>query len=141
MQHLIKIICLFILSTSYTIAQEVQSNSITVTVTNLQNNDGNVFLAIYNSEDKFLNKSYKAFRAKIYDNGCVVEFKNVPNGEYAVSIYHDANGNKKLDTGMFGIPKEDYGCSNNAKGFFGPPKWDDAKFTLKNESITKTIQI
>lgn len=43
-----------------------------------------------------------------------------------------------MDTNFFGIPKEDYGCSNNARGFMGPPKYDDAKFQL---SENKTIEI
>lgn len=39
-----------------------------------------------------------------------------------------------------GIPKEDYGCSNEASGFMGPPKWNDAKFELKeNKVITITL--
>ncbi|GAB1857735.1 DUF2141 domain-containing protein [Flavobacteriaceae bacterium MHTCC 0001] len=141
MQYLIKIICLFILSTSLAIAQEVNGNSITVSVTNLKSNDGKVFIALYDSKDTFLNKGFKAFRGQIYDNSCVVEFKNIPNGEYAVSIYHDENGNNKMDTSIFGIPKEDYGCSNNAKGFMGPPKWDDAKFTVQDKSITQNIKL
>lgn len=141
MQNLIKIIGLFILSTSLATAQNTKGNDITVSVTNIKNNKGTIFLALYNTEDTFLNRGIKAFRATIHENSCEVKFENMPDGEYAVSIYHDENGNNKLDTGMFGIPKEDYGCSNNAKGLFGPPKWTDAKFTLQNQSITKTIQL
>ena len=43
-----------------------------------------------------------------------------------------------MDTNLFGIPKEDYGCSNNARGFMGPPKYNDAKFQLTGN---KTIDI
>ena len=28
------------------------------------------------------------------------------------------------------MPKEPVACSNNAKGFMGPPKYEDAKFTV-----------
>ena len=65
-------------------------------------------------------------------------FENIPEGTYAVSIFHDENNNDKLDSNFIGIPKEDYGCSNNAKGFMGPPKWKDAKFELNSD---KTITI
>jgi uncharacterized protein (DUF2141 family) len=45
-----------------------------------------------------------------------------------------------LDTGWFGIPKEGYGCSNDAKGNMGPPKYEDAKFQLKsNKNMTIKI--
>ena len=141
MQYLIKIICFFILSTSITMAQEAKGNSVTVTVSNLESNNGKVFISLYNSEDSFLGRGFKSTFSKIENNSCKVVFKNVPNGTYAVSLFHDENDNNKIDTGMFGIPKEDYGCSNNAKGFMGPPKWEDAKFTLTNESITQHIKL
>jgi uncharacterized protein (DUF2141 family) len=43
-----------------------------------------------------------------------------------------------MDTKLFGIPKEPYGFSNNAKGFMGPPSFEDAKFVLDHD---KTIFI
>lgn len=141
MQHLIKIICFIIISTSFSFAQEVTGNTVTVTISNLENNEGKVFVSLYNSEDSFLGKGYKSTFSKIKNNGCEVVFKNVPNGIYAVSFFHDENDNNKMDTGMFGIPKEDYGCSNNAKGFMGPPKWEDAKFSIQNESVTQHIKL
>lgn len=141
MQHLIKIICLVILSTSFAIAQEATGNSVTVTVSNLESNDGKVFISLYNSKDSFLSKGFKATYSKIENNSCKVVFKNVPNGTYAVSLFHDENDNNKMDTGMFGIPKEDYGCSNNARGFMGPPKWEDAKFNINNESVSQNIEL
>lgn len=141
MQHLIKIICLFILSTSLGIAQNTTGNTVTVKVSNLESNAGKVFIALYNSQESFLNKGYKATFAKIENNTCKVVFKNVPNGTYAVSLFHDENDNNKMDTIVFGIPKEDYGCSNNARGFMGPPKWEDAKFTVQNKSITQHIKL
>ena len=53
---------------------------------------------------------------------------DLPFGRYAISAYHDENGNGELDTGLFGIPSEDYGFSNNARGGFGPPDFADAAF-------------
>lgn len=141
MQHLIKIICFFILSTSLGIAQESEGQTITVIISNLESNDGKVYVGLYNTEESFLGRGFKSTHSKIENNRCKVVFENVPNGVYAVSIYHDENDNNKMDTGMFGIPKEDYGCSNNAKGFMGPPKWEDAKFTLENEPITQQIEL
>ena len=35
-----------------------------------------------------------------------------------------------LDTGFLGIPTEDYGFSNDAKGTFGPASFDDSKFEM-----------
>lgn len=114
---------------------------ITVTVKNLDSNKGMVFMALYNSEKDFLDNAYKGVKAVIINEESTATFKDIPSGTYAVSIFHDENDNGKMDSNFMGIPKEDYGASNNAKGFMGPPKWNDAKFELKdkNESITITL--
>lgn len=45
------------------------------------------------------------------------------NGLYAILVYVDINQNGELDKNLFGIPKEPYGFSNNARGSFGPPSF------------------
>ncbi|MEM9649556.1 MAG: DUF2141 domain-containing protein, partial [Bacteroidota bacterium] len=59
-------------------------------------------------------------------------------GDYAISVYHDENNNGKLDKYLGFYPKEVYGCSNQARGNYGPPKWKDAKFTI-NQNTNKQI--
>jgi uncharacterized protein (DUF2141 family) len=61
-------------------------------------------------------------------NSSVCAFRPVPAGTYAVACFHDENGNGKLDTGLFGIPKEGVCASNGATGTLGPPSFNDAKF-------------
>jgi uncharacterized protein (DUF2141 family) len=40
-------------------------------------------------------------------------FHDVPPGAYMISAVHDENDDGKLDKGLFGMPKEGYGVSNN----------------------------
>lgn len=141
MQSLIKIIALVILNVSFAFAQTDINQDVTVNVTNLNSNEGRVFVAIFDSEETFLGKGFKSLVTKIDNNKCSVTFNDIPKGIYAISIYHDENNNNKMDTGVFGIPKEDYGCSNNARGFMGPPKWEDAKFKIVDKSITQNIKL
>lgn len=141
MKHLATIICLLLLNIAIGFSQNDINNKVVVNISNLKSNKGNVFVAIYNSKENFLNTGFKSFKTKIENNSCKVVFKAIPNGTYAISIFHDENENNKMDTNFLGIPKEDYGCSNNAKGFMGPPKWDDAKFKIHNQSITQHIKL
>lgn len=122
-------------------AQNSKINEITVIVTNFSSNEGRVFVALYDSESNFLNKALKGTISNIENNSCTVIFKDIPDGIYAISLFHDLNSNGKMDTNFIGIPKEDYACSNNAKGFMGPPKWNDAKFQINNKSIVQNIKI
>ncbi|WP_115461488.1 DUF2141 domain-containing protein [Winogradskyella aurantiaca] len=130
------LIYLFSVMSSVTVAQNTYS--IEVTIENLKSDDGKVLVGLYNTEKDFLEDTFMGEVGVIKDKTTKVVFNNVPSGTYAVSYIHDANDNDKMDTNFMGIPKEGYGCSNNAKGFMGPPKWEDAKFEL-TESISITI--
>lgn len=137
MKKLILIIAFIFSGIPTTNAQEETFN-LTVNISGLKSDKGTLMVAIYNKKENFLNKRFKGDMVKITGKKSVVIFKNLPKGEYAVSFIHDENDNKKMDTNFLGIPKEDYGCSNNATGFMGPPKYDEAKFQL---SENKAIEI
>lgn len=139
MKKLILIIVFIFSGISSTIAQE-ETFDLTVNISGLNSNKGTLMVAVYNKKEDFLKKQFKGNLAKIKNKKSVVTFKNLPKGEYAVSFVHDENDNKKMDTNFLGIPKEDYGCSNNATGFMGPPKYDDAKFHLaENKTIALKV--
>ncbi|GAB3942397.1 hypothetical protein GCM10028805_06980 [Spirosoma harenae] len=59
-------------------------------------------------------------------------------GRYAVRFFIDENNNQKLNKSLLGVPKEGWGCSIDAKGTSGPPKFDAMLFSLNAE---KTIVI
>ncbi len=50
---------------------------------------------------------------KKVSKGVFKEEIEVPSGTYAIGLYIDANENEKMDTNFLGIPKEQYGTSNN----------------------------
>ena len=60
--------------------------------------------------------------------------ENLKPGTYAVTMYHDSNGNGELDTNFLRIPKERYGFSNNARGTFGPPDYGECLFEVKGDT-------
>jgi uncharacterized protein (DUF2141 family) len=113
-----------------------QNVNLTVAISGLKNNTGLVKVGLYNSDGTFLNATYKSITSVIKNNGATVTFVGIPKGDYGISAYQDENSNGKLDKNMLGIPSEDFACSNNAKGFMGPPEYEDAKF-----SINKNLKI
>lgn len=66
-------------------------------------------------------------------------FSGLEAGDCAIKIFHDVNGNGKLDTNMIGIPTEPFGFSNGAKARFGPPSFNDARFDLESGDNTHEI--
>lgn len=136
MKKILLLIAITVCSIQLTNAQK-KTYALKVTITNLSSNEGTILFGVYKNKATFLKKTFKSDVLKIENNTATVVVKNLPEGEYAVSYVHDENDNKKMDTNFIGIPSEDYGCSNNATGFMGPPKYEDAKFLLKeNKTIT-----
>lgn len=105
-----------------------------IIVKDLSNNKGKVYVGVYNSEEQFLKNVFLGNISKINQSEAIVVFKNVPEGVYAVTAFHDENNNNKLDTNIFGIPKEEYAVSNNAKNRFSAPKYKDARFGLTKKT-------
>ena len=121
---------LAIIGTSLVSAQDF---NLEVEIVGFSNDKGNAMIGLYNTKDTFLKKGIKSSKTIVKNKKTYAIFKDVPKGEYAVSMFHDENANGKLDSNFMGIPKEDYGTSNNAKGFMGPPKYEDAKFVLSSD--------
>ena len=120
------------------------SNAIKVALVDLHSNDGEVRCALYSSADGFpdiFTKAAKTTTAKITNEQAVCEFSAVVPGDYAISAFQDENSNGKLDRNFIGMPKEGVGASNDAKGSFGPPKFDDARFSYKGGLQLLTIHM
>lgn len=81
--------------------------------------------------------------ARIRDGKAKVVFKKVKPGTYAVSVFHDHNNNGELDFSWFPLPgpAEGVGASNDAPASLGPPKWNDAKFSVGKTGKVITIRI
>lgn len=61
------------------------------------------------------------------------EFKDVPDGDYAVAVFHDANGNGKMDRSL-GIPREGFAFSQNPPLRPRAPTFKECRFTLKGQA-------
>lgn len=106
--------------------------SLTVRLT-LRSSKGQVGCMLFGSAKGFPGDPAAALQRKwcaITAAESVCPFDPVPAGAYAVACFHDENGNGKLDTRLFGIPAEGTVASNHAKGFLGPPSFEDAKFSF-----------
>ncbi len=110
-------------------------NTIEVNITGFDSNKGEVKVGLYNKEGDFLKKYTKSISSEITNKKANVTFTDIPDGVYALSCYHDEDANGELNFFMGMFPTEDTGTSNNAPARFGPPKWQDAKFEVKNGEI------
>ncbi len=130
---------LFLLSISATVPTQSSSTALTVQITNIEQHHGIIYIALY-TEEEWLFKSINNAQVEVSESSATVILSDIPPGTYGISTYHDVNGNGKMDKGIFGIPKEPWACSRGAKGFMGPPKFKNAKFTLNIPIETIIIQ-
>ena len=114
-------------------ASSFAQTRLTVTIDKIKNEKGFIRIGIFDSEDGFLKKPIDGKAVKMQGDRVTVVFDKLKPGTYAVSVIHDENDNKELDTKAFGIPKEGVGFSNNVMGKFGPPSFQDASIKLAGE--------
>ena len=68
--------------------------------------------------------------AKVQSGKAIFKFENLETGIYAVSAFYDADGDGVMRKNLFGIPKDRYGFSNDARAAFSAPTFDSASFSL-----------
>lgn len=72
--------------------------------------------------------------------GETVQFKDVPQGRYAIALFHDENGNGRMDKMMM-LPKEGFGFSRDAPLMFGPPRFGAASFQVGSAQLRTAIKV
>lgn len=117
--------------------------NLTIRITGFENNNGNCWFALDNDKNIFEEGSsvYIGKILPIKNWEVIIEINSLNFGEYAIKVFHDKNNNGKLDTDFLGIPKENYGYSNNARSWFGPPSWQKAKFLFSQKEMKIEIKV
>ena len=125
-----------------TLAEEL-TGILIVEVSGLKGAAGNVYIAVYDSDSTWLSEDTvldkKVVIAEALDGDLVRTELQLPLGDYALSVFHDTDDDGEMDTNFIGMPKEPIALSNNAVGKLGPPKYEDAVFTLGAEPLIQHI--
>ena len=128
------------LSFASQIQNDKSQHQLTLLIKGYEQQQGVTYLSLYDNAENFdsMNgKSIANVQHQIQGDTLSISFNRLSKGEYAISLYHDANNNRKLDRNLLGIPSEQYGFSNDAVAF-GPAKFDKASFKLDGD---KTVVI
>lgn len=112
-----------------------ESAKLTVSIEGIESISGNLQVAIFRKKDDFPkhNKQFKGQIIPVTASAMSCTFTGIPADTYAIAVYHDKNGNGKLDKNLVGMPTERYGFSNQARETFSAPSFESAAFSLKNE--------
>lgn len=134
----VQILCAGILAIAATGAQAFE---LRVEVVNAKSDKGVVLGALYGSQATWLRDGQHLQGAMDpAKEKSVLVYRNLSAGQYAVSVFHDENGNGKLDANPAGIPIERYGFSRDAHGTMGAPAFTDAVVDVQADT-TITINL
>jgi len=118
--------------------------TIQVTVEKVRNSKGLITAVLYGDDPKtFLKNGARLDRIRVEAReGETVLCLHAPAaGRYSVALYHDENGNKKLDQNFLGIPTEGYGFSRNPGFRFGKPELEETLFTIDGRPVDLHISL
>ena len=135
----------FLFSFSSANAGEEEGASLHVRVEAVKNIKGELGIALFENKKGFpthIEHAYEPAWFPLKEEMRVVEhtFDGLPAGDYAVSVLHDEDGDRKMDRTALGFPDEGVGFSNGQKVKLSAPDYDDCKFDLA-EGENKEIVI
>ena len=130
-------VLLFLISLVFLVPQQEGSHRLLVTVTGLHPLKGDLYISLHQRPEYFQFADSAMMKTKIVVNAETetIFFDNVPEGQYAIAIFHDENLNGIMDANEIGIPKEGYGFSTKTR-VAGKPKFEQSAFDLsRNDTI------
>lgn len=107
----------------------LNKSALNIKLDGLKNQRGQVCLSLFASSKGFPDSKNGAVEAKcvkITNTAMLITFNNLKVGNYAVALFHDVNGDGKLNRNALGIPTEEFGFSQNPAIITGLPKFSDS---------------
>lgn len=113
-----------------------QTVPFTFTIENIGSDKGNLLVGICANADEFAEREPCKYAFSMpAKKGTLSQQINIDKGRYGIIVYHDENGNNRLDMAMFGKPTERYGFSNNKYGAFGSkPPFEEALINIDGQT-------
>ena len=115
---------------------------LTIAVSGITSAEGRVYVALHRARENISFPDTEGAVAGAWrlarEGGFDISFSGLEPGRYAVSGFHDTDGDGELDANLLGIPTESFGFGNGASGLFGPASFEESSITLKQ---TATIRL
>lgn len=134
MQRSINGISCVIIAMLLTVSSMAQDVNFTIQVTGFQQTSGQIRIAVYNKENGFLTpeRVYKNIVLEV-NKSILKHTVRLPQGDYAIALYHDNNSNGICDKNFLGIPIERYGFSNNIRPILSAPSFKSTVVAVKKD--------
>lgn len=127
-------------------AQPSPTHNLEVKFNGLRGSKGQVCLSLFSGPKGFPGEGSDSDLllkrcAPVSSSGASIVFDDLKPGSYAVSAFHDTNGDAKMNKGAFGIPQEGFGFSRNPEIGFSAPSFTETEFKVSNTPSVIEIQM
>jgi uncharacterized protein (DUF2141 family) len=127
------------------LAAQARAADLTVRIGPIDADEGTLYVAVFGSGANFPREVRHGLQIPASlrgrDGTLRAVFADLPPGRYALTVFHDKDGNGKLTANLMGQPTEPYAFSNDAKGAFGPPRFEDAAFDLPPDGASVVLSM
>jgi uncharacterized protein (DUF2141 family) len=120
------------------------NSNLAITVNGMKNQKGQVCFSVFSTRQGFPSDTRRAIKSqcvKVGDTAVNLNLNNLKAGNYAVAVFHDANGDGNLNTNFLGIPTEGFGFSNNPRIRTGPPNFVESAVFVVGSGTNVQIQL
>lgn len=123
------------------VAPLAHAADLVIHVDDVKSASGQVMAALYDSAGAFLKQPVRAAQAQADKAGTTLVFHDVAPDDYGVAVFHDANGNGRMDKNLMGTPTRPIAFSNNVQGRIGPPAFDAVKLAVQTAGLDTSVTL
>lgn len=139
------IACLVLAAVAFTVSPvahgEEAATSVSVTISNIQTPEGVIRVGLFDEASYDGGNGINGVNIDVDGSEVTASIEGVAPGSYGIKLFHDVNDDGEMGTNPFGMPTEPFAFSNNARGRFGPAKWDAAKFEVTADGAEQIISL
>lgn len=136
MKKTVFIVCtfLFTIFSAYS-----QTADLSIIVTSIRTNSGNIKIGIFNSEESFKKKTDPVAGVVLKCDDTIIQYKfrNLIPDTLAIAVFNDENSDDTLNTKKLGIPTEGVGSSGVQNTKLSKPKFENASFYFENDTTIR----
>lgn len=146
-KHILKstsMLMLFVLIGLTSPSQSSPKATFTLKITQVQDPKATLHVGFYRVTNDFPTPQKHAF-AKSFVPGktgdVTVRWDDIEPGEYAFAIYQDVDNSGKLESNLFGYPKEPFAFSQNFKPTLRKPNFDKCKISFTGSTDVFEVEL
>jgi uncharacterized protein (DUF2141 family) len=115
-----------------------------LTIQETSNDFGKVQVLLFNNKDGFPSdpsKAIKKLSLALSNKTAKITLEEIESGTYAIAVFHDEDGDGKMDKNSLGYPLNKFGFSNNPSILFGAPSFEKAAFEVSSKPVEINIKL